>query len=217
MSSESTFAYTNDEGEFLVRLARKSLTSYIKNQRKITIPPNTPQNLTEKRGVFVTLRLYEKKGKNDLRGCIGRPIPKKSLVQNTIDAAIDSGLNDWRFNQVSLSELDEIIFEVTALTPLKLIKADKPADILEAIEIGWDGLMIAKKDAPEGHGGLFLPQVPVEWNMSKKQYLIELCGKAGLSPDMWKKTDKTNLWKFQGEIFTEKEPKGEIERIFLIN
>ena len=83
---------------------------------------------------------------------------------------------------------------------------------LDSIKIGRDGLIISIRGAPKGRGGLFLPQVPVEWNMSKEVYLTELCAKAGISSELWKDVKKTKLSKFKGEIFSEIEPNGKIER-----
>ncbi|MHA1339528.1 MAG: TIGR00296 family protein [Promethearchaeota archaeon] len=215
MNEKKGFIYSDAEGEFLVKLARKSLTFYLKNGKYIEVPHDTPENLKKNAGVFVTLRIYGKSPQTSLRGCIGRPYPQLPLVQATIEAAVDSGINDWRFNRVILEELDNIIFEVTALTPPVKIEASTPEERLNAIEIGRDGLIIRRKGAPPGHGGLFLPQVPVEWHWDKKEYLEELCGKAGLPSYMWKDVNKTELFKFQGEIFAEKKPNGEIERIIL--
>lgn len=216
MSEKSDYVFSDEEGKYLVKLARRSLTEYLKNNKKIKIPEDAPQKLKMNAGIFVTLHIYSQKDpKLDLRGCIGRPYPEQTLLQAAIDSSIDSGINDWRFAQVSLNELDNILVEVTALTPPEKIEGNTPEDRLNAIEIGKDGLMIELKSAPKGRGGLFLPQVPVEWKWNKQQYLIELCGKAGLPGNFWKKTDRTNLYKFQGEIFTETTPNGEIKRVLL--
>lgn len=217
MSDKSNFAYTNEEGEYLVKTARKSLTEYLKTGKKISIPDDVPENLKKNSGIFVTLNIYEvNKEKLDLRGCIGRPYPNQSLIEADIVSAIDAGVNDWRFGKVREKDLDKIVFEVTALTPPVEIKAETPEERLKAIKIGRDGLIISLKGAPKGRGGLFLPQVPVEWNMTKEQYLTELCGKAGISGDMWRKVDQTDLHKFEGEIFSEIKPNGEIVRKSLL-
>jgi len=196
------FAYSDEEGKFLVKLARKSLTSYLKDGTTVSVPSDAPESLKKKSGVFVTLNIYSDKKENlDLRGCIGRPYPRQSLLTATIDSAIDSGINDYRFPNVRLKDLDNIVFEVTALTPPVEITAKTPEDRLNNIEIGIDGLILERNNAPPGYGGLFLPQVPVEWHWNKEEYLTHLCGKARMSSDMWRKVDQTNLYKFQGEIF----------------
>jgi hypothetical protein len=208
------FAYTDNEGEFLVKLARKSLTVYLEEKSYIPIPENVPELLQKKSGIFVTLNVYEKgKEKLNLRGCIGRPYPSLPLVKATIDSAIDSGIHDPRFSNVKLNDLDNIVFEITALTPPIKIEETSAQGRLNAVEIGIHGLIIEREG--QGGGGLFLPQVPVEWHWNKEEYLTHLCGKAGIPGNMWKKIELTNLYKFRGEIFHELEPNGKIERKIL--
>ena len=62
-----------------------------------------------------------------------------------------------------------------------------------------------------GYRGLFLPQVPVEWGWDAQEYLENLSMKAGLPPDAWKRGDAV-IECFEGEIFKEISPDGEIER-----
>ena len=211
MSEKNNFAYTDEEGIFLVKLARNTLTTYIESNKKISAPKDAPEKLKGKSGVFVTLHVYSQgKERMELRGCIGRPYPEQSLLEATIDSAIDAGTGDPRFPSVRLKELDNIVFEVTALTPPELIKATTAQGRLDAVEIGKDGLIIEMKNG--SRAGLFLPQVPVEWHWDVQTYLEELCGKAWLPDDKWKRMNETNLYKFQGEIFSETKPKGEIVR-----
>ena len=81
---------------------------------------------------------------------------------------------------------------------------------MNAIVIGRDGIIIQDK---KGFGGaLFLPQVPVEWKWTKEQYLSRLCEKAGLPNHVWKDVHITKLMKFQGEIFSETSPNGDVVR-----
>ena len=68
-------------------------------------------------------------------------------------------------------------------------------------EIKLDGkkLLIRKG----GHGGLFLPQVPVEQGWDRDEYLSTLCWmKAGLPADAWRKPG-VQLYCFEAEIFEE--------------
>jgi uncharacterized protein (TIGR00296 family) len=213
--NENDYAYSDAEGIYLVKLARRSLTEYLKSNKKIAIPNDAPEILKKNSGIFVTLQTFSKKGDLDLRGCIGRPFPEDPLVVATIDSAIDAGTEDYRFGRVQLKELDNIIFEITALTPPEKIEAKDVQGRLDAIKIGRDGLLIRRKGSLPGHGGLFLPQVPIEWHWNKEEYLTELCGKARISPDMWKKVDQTELLKFRGEIFQEETPNGNIKRVIL--
>ena len=181
-----------EQGKKLVKLARKSVESYFsKTEIKDT-------EFKEKLGVFVTIHTIEE----DLRGCIGYIIPFKPLGQAVIEAARAAAFSDPRFPPLSKQELDEIIFEVSVLTKPELIKVDNPEEYFKKIKIGEDGLIINC----EHYEGILLPQVPKEYNWSVKQFLDNLCQKAGLLEDTWKQK-KCKIYKFQAEIFKEKEPK----------
>lgn len=211
-----TYAFTDEEGEFLVKLARESLSYYIKNRKVMAIPSQFPEKLKMKSGVFVTLNNFKgPTNSRDLRGCIGRPYPNDSLIENTIISAVDAGMHDPRFPHVRGEELNKIQFEVTALTPPVKIEAKNTKELMDAIVIGRDGLIIESR-AKYGYGsGLFLPQVPVEWHWNKEEYLTELCNKAGISEHAWKDLNAVSISKFQGEIFEEEIPNGKIIRIEL--
>jgi len=192
---------TIDEGEFLVRLARKSIEEHLSGRR--VEPPTPPsERLGEKRGVFVTLYRYPSK---ELRGCIGLPYPTHRLVDAVIHAAISSATADPRFPPVRLSEMDEIVIEVSVLTKPEEIKYDDPKKLPEMIVIGRDGLIIEAG----GFSGLLLPQVPVEYNWTPEEYLMHLSLKAGLPSTYWL-TGRARIYRFMAQIFAEKTPKGEI-------
>ena len=195
-----------DKGTFLVKLARASVEEYLKRGVKVEPPPDTPEELFEKRGVFVTLKTYPRR---ELRGCIGYPEPIIPLVLATIDAAISAATRDPRFYPVRPEELPGITFEVTVLTPPQPINVP-PGELPKAIKVGRDGLIVRCGYA----SGLLLPQVPVEWGWSEEEFLSQTCVKAGLPPNCWL-DPRCQFYKFQGQIFTELEPYGEIveERI----
>ncbi len=220
--AETNFAYTEEEGIFLVKLARSALDAIVMKGEKIPVPADAPDKLKKDSGVFVTLNIIassdRRRGPREhaLRGCIGRPYPKQPLVEATIDSAIDAATQDWRFSAVKPNELKDILVEVTALTPPVILETKTPEDRLQAIKIGRDGLLIEAKTPYGPHRGLFLPQVPIEQNWDVETYLDEICGKAGLTPDYWLKPT-TNLYTFQGEIFKEEAPRGNIVRYQITN
>jgi len=211
------YAYTDEEGMFLVKLARATVEAIVSKNEQLQVPKDVPPKLMKESGVFVTLNKITTKERRDgdrdheLRGCIGRPLPSQTLVEATIDSAVDAATHDPRFSPVRPKELGEVLVEVTALTPPVLLKTDHPQDRVQAIKVGRDGLLI---EAPTPFGarrGLLLPQVPVEWHWDEKEFLNEICYKAGLSPDYWLKP-QTKLYTFQGEIFMEEVPRGNIVR-----
>ncbi|MFX1295729.1 MAG: TIGR00296 family protein [Promethearchaeota archaeon] len=200
------FVFSDEEGEYLVKLARKCIETIVRTGKKLNIPVDAKEKLKEKSGVFVTLETITYAEKQ-LRGCIGRPYPDFQLIHALIDSSIDAAMHDPRFAAVKPDELDNIVVEVSILTPPTLIKVDSVNDYPNHVEVGKDGLIVEHN----WRKGLLLPQVAVEWKWNSKKFLEQTCWKAGLTPDMW--MDKnTKIYKFQAEIFHELEPNGKIER-----
>ena len=192
---------SDEDGRYLVKMARDTVSQYIKNNNKIS-----DQTFEEKfrfnAGVFVTIN-----DKSGLRGCIGFPLAVKKLSDALIDAAISASTDDPRFPSIAQNELNDLVFEVTVLSDTEEISTNSLDEIINEIKIGRDGLIIEKNS----QSGLLLPQVPVEYNWDVKDFLNHTCHKAGLPSDSWK--DKTTkISKFQGVIFREILPNGEIIR-----
>jgi uncharacterized protein (TIGR00296 family) len=196
---------SKSDGEMAVRLARSAIQEYLGNKKKIK-PDNLPQVFREKRGVFVTLN--KRSDTKELRGCIGRPYPVMPLGDAIILSSVNAALEDPRFDPVKKEELSDIVIEVTVLTVPKPIHA-KPRDIPEKIVVGRDGLIVAT----EKNQGLLLPQVAVEHGFDAVEFLCQTCMKAGLMPDAWLTGAK--VYSFEGQIFEELEPGGEIREKLL--
>jgi uncharacterized protein (TIGR00296 family) len=193
---------TIEEGTELVRLARTSVESYIKNRKII----NSTIKSNKKSGVFVTIyHLNTMNSQKNLRGCIGYIIPLKNIYDSVIAAAINAATRDPRFSAISERELVEVIFEVSVLTKPSLIRVDNSDVSLNKIVIGRDGLLL---ESVYG-SGLFLPQVPVEQRWNIREYLTNLCYKAGAPPDTWL-LPESKLYTFHSIIFREKLPNREI-------
>ncbi|HEY0196337.1 MAG TPA: TIGR00296 family protein [Methanobacterium sp.] len=184
---------SNEEGEFLVKLARSTIESYLKEKIILNVPEDTPDTLKEEMGAFVTLN-----SKGQLRGCIGYPEPIKPLVNTVIEVAISAAIQDPRFPPVTPDELDDISVEVSVLTKPEVIEVDKPSEYPEKINVGEDGLIV---ESCFGRG-LLLPQVPVEWQWNVGEFLSNTCMKAGLNPDCWLDTE-IKIYKFKSQIFEE--------------
>ncbi len=155
-------------------------------------------------GAFVTLNVYPS---GELRGCIGYPMPVMSL-EETISESGRASCHDPRFHPLSVEELDGVTVEVTLLTTPQIVTYSTPSELVDSIVVGRDGLMIEMM----GHRGLLLPQVPVEWGWDAETFLDQLCVKAGLHHGAWK-LPAARIWSFQGEIWAETSPRGEIIRI----
>ena len=193
--------FSDSDGEQLVKMARKAVTEYLKNNQTVNdLEFNSKFNFSS--GVFVTLNKQE-----SLRGCIGYPLPVKKLSQGLVDAAISAATKDTRFNPVNQEELNQIIFEVTVLTNPEEIIVNDTSDYIHNIKVGRDGLIIENGFA----SGLLLPQVPTEYGWDEREFLEYTCEKAGLPKDAWKEKS-TKISKFQGIIFKEESPNGNIVR-----
>jgi hypothetical protein len=131
-------------------------------------------------------------------------------VEAVIDSAINSATQDPRFYSLSSSELDEVVFEVSVLTPPEAIEVKKLEEYLAKIKVGEDGLIVEKGMFK----GLLLPQVPVEWGWCEEEFLCQCCIKAGLPPDSWL-TKGAKIYKFNAIIFEEETPQGEVKRRLL--
>jgi hypothetical protein len=186
-----------EEGTLAVKTARRVIEEYVKNNK--TPKVKLPEPFEELSGVFVTL-----KEDGELRGCIGYPYPDLPLSKALVDAAIQAATQDPRFGRVRTSELSRIAVEVTVLSEPEILKA-KPIDRPGNIKIGRDGIIVEYGL----YRGLLLPQVPIEQGWGPEEYLEYGCTKAGISPDAWV-DEKTKIYTFQGQIFQEKTPGGEV-------
>lgn len=162
-----------------------------------------PEGFSEKKGVFVTISKYPS---GDLRGCIGYPEPIFPL-KDALKMSAAAACHDPRFRSLTFSETGTCTFEVTVLTVPQKIIYRSPEELLSKIVIGRDGLIITYR----GRRGLLLPQVPTEYGWDAEEFLRHLSMKAGLNQNAWKDPE-TAIESFNGEIFTETSPGGEVVR-----
>ena len=195
------FELSDDDGQVLVKMARNAVTEYLQNNTRINNKEfNSRFNIDS--GIFVTITK-----ENSLRGCIGYPLPIKKLSNAVIDSAIAAATEDPRFSPINPTELNNLIFEVTVLTPPIEIKVEKYEDYLSVIKVGRDGLIVENKQC----SGLLLPQVPKEYGWNIEEFLSHTSEKAGLEKNAWKDHD-TKVSRFEGIIFKEESPNGKIVR-----
>lgn len=190
------------EGTQLVKLARTAAVSFIKNKKII----NLTNNSNRKAGVFVTIyHVNNMNSEKNLRGCIGNVFPSQNIYDSVIAAAINAATEDPRFIAISEKELDDLIFEVSVLSKPALIQVENTESSLSNIVIGRDGIILESRYG----SGLFLPQVPVEQKWNIREYITNLCHKAGAPSDAWLLPD-SKLYTFSSLIFREKLPNREI-------
>ena len=194
---------STEEGRILVGTARQAITHHLDGKN---LDPTDCANseLSIPRGVFVTL--FDHMMSRGLRGCIGNPFPKTSLLNETVRCAVEAATMDPRFAAVRQDEfLRSIAVEVTVLSPIEHIIVKSPLDLPLNIKVGRDGLLV------DGVGtkGLLLPQVAVDEGFDEEEFLNECCLKAGLMPDAWV-TGSVKVARFQGQIFSEEAPGGRV-------
>jgi uncharacterized protein (TIGR00296 family) len=203
-----SFELSQDEGEYLVMLARGSIDAQLGGEDS----PDTgdaPAKMRTPCGVFVTLNKVAGTA-HRLRGCIGFPYPVMPLVEAVKDAAVSAALKDPRFEAVSLGEMGSITVEVSVLTPPEVIEVERPDEYPEHVVIGRDGLIVSRG----ANRGLLLPQVPVEWGWDAEEFLTQCCLKAWLPPDAWL-TPGTEISRFRAIIYAEERPRGAVRRVEL--
>ena len=192
---------TKEQGEFLVKLARQVIEDHAnENETKYELKESW---LQQKHGVFTTLETCPE---NELRGCIGIPEPVKPLGEAIIES-VKEVTHDPRFPVLNKDELEKITIEVSVLTKPELIRVNRPDEYLKKISQRKDGLIIRYGIA----SGLFLPQV---WEKipDKKQFLDNLCWKAGLPSGTWRLPD-VKIYRFRAQIFKEERPRGKVVEI----
>jgi uncharacterized protein (TIGR00296 family) len=196
--------YSLEEGAFLVRLARRAVEEYLTRGVIIEPPADTPERLLkDPYGVFTTVEKLAG-GKLELRGCIGYPEGYRNVAYATIYSAIAACCQDPRFPAMTSDELDDVVFEVSVLSPLRQLPPN-PKEYLKSVEVGRHGIVIKRGF----YSGLLLPQVPVEECWDSEEFLSNGCLKAWLHADCWL-DERTKVYVFEAQLFKEKAPRGEI-------
>ena len=176
---------TPSQRQFLLETARQAIENHLRRGETI-VPESDDESLNEPRGAFVTIKTQDQ-----LRGCIGYPLPVKPLLDTVVEMAISASTQDFRFTPLKIEELDETRIEISVLSlPQKI-------ENVEEIEVGKHGIIVSQGP----YKGLLLPQVPLEWNWDRETYLKNGCLKAGLDEDAWKKGAKIEI--FSAEVFSE--------------
>jgi len=159
----------------LVRLAKRSVESYVRKGKVVPVKRLTPE-MKLKAGVFVSIH----KG-GELRGCIGTIEPQRNNVAEEIIAnAISSAIRDPRFYPVTADELKELEYSVDVLTEPKPVKSRKRLDARRYGVIVEAG----------GRRGLLLPDLEGVNSASEQ---IDICRqKAGIPPD-----EPVKLYRFE--------------------
>ena len=174
---------SKQDQDTLLQIARNSVQAHLLGQEP-ELSSISCGDLEQKRGVFVSVHLGA-----ELRGCVGTIDPALPLHQSVSGCAVAAASRDQRFKPLQLSELPEAEFEISVLSPIEEV-----TDIRN-IEIGTHGLIVSRGNAR----GLLLPQVAVQNQWDREQFLGETCRKAGLPPTAWKQG--AMIQRFTAEVF----------------
>ena len=176
---------TDPQRQLLLRVARASIESHLLGGQGDVLPD---QDLPGASGVFVTIRQ-----RGALRGCLGTLAVSRPLADEVARCARDSATRDPRFPPMGADDWLEASLEISVLGPLEPVD---PADEA-AIVIGQHGLVV--EYGPRR--GLLLPQVAVEWDWTREQFLRQTCRKAGLPDDAWRAG--AVVFRFAADVFGE--------------
>jgi AmmeMemoRadiSam system protein B/AmmeMemoRadiSam system protein A len=148
----------------LVKLAKATVETYIKERRIVKPPQELTPEMKERAGVFVSI-----KKDGQLRGCIGTFEPTRPNVAEEIIAnAISAATRDPRFLPITPQELDRLSISVDVLTkpePAEFSDLD-PKKYGVIAECGWKR-------------GLLLPDL--EGVDTAKDQVSICCQKAGIT------------------------------------
>ena len=111
-SDDKTIMRSMDESDEYVKLARKTIDTFIKENIKICLPNDLPKDMTDKRaGAFVSIHKY-----GQLRGCIGTILPTTGCIgEEIIQNAISASTSDPRFPAITENELSALEISVDVL------------------------------------------------------------------------------------------------------
>jgi AmmeMemoRadiSam system protein A len=184
---------TEEEGAFLLRLARYTISEALEPGTHTPVPPPT-ERLLAPGATFVTLHTRS----GALRGCIGSLIGSRPLVEDVQANALAAAFEDPRFPSLMPSELSDLVIEVSVLTEPEPLGYEDGHDLVQKLRPGKDGVIIERG----WHRATFLPQV---WKQLPKaeEFLAHLCNKAGLSGKAWRE-GSLEVSTYQVQEFEEK-------------
>lgn len=173
------------EQKQLLSFARSSIIAFLEH-KNLQYDMAQSTALESSSGCFVSLKVN-----GVLRGCIGIFGTEKTLSQGVREMAIAAATQDPRFYPVTREEMDQIVIDISVLSPLQRIES------IDEIEVGTHGLYIEKNTTR----GVLLPQVATEYGWDKETFLRQTAMKAGLSEDAWK--ENCTLYIFTAQVFGE--------------
>ncbi len=123
---------SREESHPLVKLARQTIETYVREGRQISPPADLPPEAQGRAGAFVSLHAH-----GELRGCIGTIEPTQpNVALEVIHNAILAATQDPRFPPVRPAELADLEISVDVLSP------PEPVNSLEELDPNKYGVIV---------------------------------------------------------------------------
>ena len=174
----------------LLDIAEQAIVDGLRNLRPtVPAPAELPHDLRRAVGAFVTLNV-----RGQLNGCIGSIETDDAVAVSVARHAWSAAFTDPRLPALRWVDYDHLDIEISLLSPLEPILASTRDDLLDILEPGVDGLLIASGS----RRAVFLPSV---WEQlpTPDTFLTHLFHKAGLNPTPW--PDDLRAFGFTAEKF----------------
>ena len=176
---------TAAERRDLLRLARAAIRCVLDAAASLPHITLTP-SLVEPAAAFVSLHCDGR-----LRGCVGSVMPENPLHETVAHMARSAAFDDPRFPPLSAAEVPTLDIEISRLS--RMVPA-QPEDV----QLSIHGVCVTR----DQHRAVFLPQVATTHQWDRDTLLSELCRKALLPADAWRRPG-CSLMVFVAEVFGE--------------
>jgi AmmeMemoRadiSam system protein A len=181
---------STEAGQELLAIARAAIRAALGGSGAQMTPNHA--ELLRSGATFVTL--YRGAA---LHGCIGSLTARVPLCEDVAHNAVSAALRDPRAVPLTLSDVDSLSIEISALSPLERLPITDEASALSILRPHVDGVLLRHGR----HQGTFLPQV---WSSlpDPREFLAELRLKARLPADFW--SPDLEFYRYGVQKFVEK-------------
>lgn len=109
---------TKDEQKFLIKLSRNTLSKFLRENLDVDLRCSKEEypNLWNLYGVFVSLYVSD-----NLRGCVGKLVPRDPLYDLVKQMSISSANLDHRFSPITYDDLKDLKIEISIISPLEKV------------------------------------------------------------------------------------------------
>ncbi len=176
--------FSDEEKQYLLQIARNKIEGCFFPEKIHEIRSGFERLDKILAGAFVSVYIA-----GELRGCIGSFSEDEPVIKVIRKMAVQAVSHDYRFEPVSVRELEQLGIEISVLTPRKKISS------LNELVTGRDGIYIIKGF----NRGTLLPQVAAE-NGWDAETFVSYCSmyKAGIGRDGWRQAE---LYTYEAIVF----------------